>query len=72
MNSVFNNLSVCGQEESSSIVNYSSRPSDTYMRQWIRPSRIQTVVYCLYGEKTLTEPVIAGLLLIGSLETNFS
>ena len=46
------------------------RLSDAYMCHQPRPSLVQVMAWCLFGAKSLSEP-IALLLSIGPLETNF-
>ena len=37
----------------------SSRPSATYMRQWIRLTLVEIMACCLFGTKPLSEPMLA-------------
>ena len=50
----------------------SLRPSDAYMRPQSRPSLVQIMAWRLAVAKPLSEPMLAGILLIGPLGTNFS
>ena len=49
----------------------SLRPSDAYMCWQPRPSLVQIMACRLVGVKPLSEPMLVGMLSIGSLGTNF-
>ena len=43
---------------SATVIFNSPPPSAAYMRQWIRSVLVQTMAWCLYGTKPLSEPML--------------